>query len=395
MRRGIFQSHGRELSVLTLVLLGVVSIFPRIGEPVPLRGGTDALFYRARVYEIRGTNDDAALRRAFTSTTAQRVAKLAPQLRNPAWDRFSAQFYRRRLLVPAIAAAMGSADAGRAMLYASLLGYLTIGPLLLVLLRRRFPPWISLVVAAAVIFAPPVRAWGTAAMTDSWGVAFEIAALLTAFSAFAGRRRWLVLWFVTMAFMSVTRDMTPVLIVGVAWVAIRMRSRVHFAVLACGVIASVPALLLLGAPLVKQLAWEMQGYMIPHPDGLSWVVHHYPSKILSVLRADSVYPGELSYHLLWYAAGLAVIIATVFFLVAAPRDDEFFMLHRAALFGAVVTFGLAAAYTHMRVELAFVPPVAVALAFAIEQVAYRRNLISRMSDRGGGPRPSYSAPVQR
>ena len=91
--------------------------------------------------------------------------------------------------------------------------------------------------------------------------------------------------------LSFTRDATVVLLVAVGWLALSRRTRRTFVVVATGVAASVPALVLFGAPLVQQLAYVIQGYQVPKSATWSYVdIAHYPGALALLLHADARYP---------------------------------------------------------------------------------------------------------
>ena len=332
-----------------------------------MRWSPDSLFYQAHVYELRGESQTAALHRAFSSDAARSVARRRPSVRDAAWVSYSAQFYRRRWVAPAIAAALFPISGQRSLLYASILGYVAAALLLFALLRTRFPDSVSLAVAGACLLLPPVRTWGGCPLTDSWGLALEVGSLWAALLALERGGRYIGLWVASILALSFTRDATVVLLVAVGWIAITTRTRRSTAVLASGIAAAVPAFALFGAPLIEQLSYAMQGFRIPHPASWSYVTGHYPATMLDVLHRDAVYPGELSLPYLWYMIGAAILATIVYTMFASPRRDPFFMLQRAALVGAAVTVALAANWTDMRVELVFVPCVAAALAFTSQR----------------------------
>ena len=100
---------------------------------------------------------------------------------DPAWVEYSKRFYRRRWLVPAVAAAVApivGEQPGRALRWASLIGYLFVAPVLFLLLRRRFPPGLSAALAVACTLAPPVYKWSLGMRVDSWGLMLEALGLL-------------------------------------------------------------------------------------------------------------------------------------------------------------------------------------------------------------------------
>jgi hypothetical protein len=180
---------------------------------------------------------------------------------------------------------------------------------------------------------------------------------------------------------SFTRDATVVLLVAVGWLALSRRTLRIVLVVAAGIAASAPALVLFGAPLVQQLAYVIQGFHIPTVATWSYVLSHYPSALVSLLHSDARYPDSLSYSIIWYAVGVALAGSTIYLFIASPRRDPFYQLSRGAFFGAAATILLALNYTAMRLEIVFIPCVAVALAATI---AYLSTSVSAWLSRKRG-----------
>ena len=176
--------------------------------------------------------------------------------------------------------------------------------------------------------------------------------------------------------LSFTRDATVVLLVAVGWLALSRRTRRTFIVVATGVAASVPALVLFGAPLVQQLAYVIQGYQVPKSATWSYVLSHYPGALASLLHADARYPKTLSYSAIGYGVVVALAGSTAYLFVASPRRDTFYALSRAAFAGASAIILLSLNYSAMRLELVFVPCIAVALAATL-------TYLSTQATRGG------------
>ena len=373
----LWSLHSREISAFTLVILTVVVLVPKLVAPIHWTYD-DSLFYQAQVHELQGESQAVALHQAFFSKAAARLDRslLASGDIRPAnarglaaWVNYSARFYRRRWLVPAMAAAMYPIAGDRSLLYVSALGYIATGLLLFALLRRRFPDNVSVIAAAACLLFPPLRTWAGGALTDSWGLALEVGALLAALLALERGGRWIALWFVSMVALSFTRDASIVLLVAVGWITIVTRTRRSAVVLATGIIASIWAPALFGAPLEEQLAYILHGFSIPGAVHLSYIVSHYPAAVWSVLRADVSDISNWGGHALVGYTVAAVFLASIGYMsAAAPRRDAFFTLQRAAAVGAAVTVALVVNFTAWRIELVFVPPMAVALAYTCERV---------------------------
>jgi hypothetical protein len=81
----------------------------------------------------------------------------------------------------------------------------------------------------------------------------------------------------------------------------------------------------------------------------------------------------------------------VIVLLRRGGDDPFFRLIRGTLPGAVLYVGLAVSYTSLRLEMAFVPALAVGLALLLETALVRSRAYSRESDPPKAPGERASA----
>ena len=85
-------------------------------------GRPDALYYQARVLELRG--EDGAVDEVFHGPLAADLRVRDPATRgNDAWVEYNEPFYERRVAVPLAAAAIYPAAEERSLLYLSLAGY--------------------------------------------------------------------------------------------------------------------------------------------------------------------------------------------------------------------------------------------------------------------------------
>jgi len=184
--------------------------------------GSDALFYEAQTEELEGATAQEGRQEWFSGPEASAAAvdedepEDKVRVLDPDWVEYSAQFYRRRWVVPAMAAAVDPVAGDERLRVVSAAGYLLIGPLLFLLLRLRFSPRTSLLVAAACILLPPVIDFCTDRGVDSWGLALEAASML--FLALAVERDlvWVVPFGIAMAVLAFTRDNTLAPLAGIA-----------------------------------------------------------------------------------------------------------------------------------------------------------------------------------
>jgi len=256
------------------------------------------------------------------------------------------------------------------------------GVLLYALLRRRFSPAVAGAVSGACLLLPALRDWSFAPLTDSWGLALQCGALLAAVLALEREGwRWLALLAASVLALAFTRDATVLIVIATGAVALLTRTRRSAAVLATAVAASIPAPLLFGASFKEQLAFDFNDFGIPKDTSWSFVLHHWPGALRNTLDNDALQLGRGSYGLAFVAAGLFALLAVALVRAAVTRRDPFFVLVAASLVGCVVMVVLAPNYTHLRLELVFVPALAAGGALVAERavalVAARRRAAVR------------------
>jgi len=367
------------LIALALGAVAALAMFQYWGAPTHFLD-PDALFYQAQTEEVRGTPRVEALRRVFASDLATQLRRaerdLPRRLRtadNREWVEYSARFYRRRWTVPAAAAALTPALGDEALETVALLGYVAGTMLLYLLLRRRFRPLVSGAVTVASLGLPPLRLIASLGLTDSWGLALLIAGLLCASLALEHGRRWLLPWIAVTLLLSFTRDFTIVLVAAAAWTAISQRTRIAAALAVSGLLASVPAPLIAGAPLRENLAYVIEGYHIPADTSWGFIASHYPGQLLDVIGEDLTYPLEFAFpaSIPMFAELLVIVLGAVALIAMRRRGDPFFGLMRGALAGGALTILISINYTGWRLELAMLPAVAVGVAMLAEYLLGR------------------------
>lgn len=372
--------HGSAISVAAVVAIALVAVSG--GFSAPIKWNVDALFYQAQVYQLRGDSQTTALHRAFSGPGVAAVERYDERLwhvriTDPRLERLNAPFYRRRWVVPIVAALLYPLAGIRSLSDASIIGYVVAGMLLFALLRRRFSVPASFGATAVCLLLPPLRGVAPTPMTDTWALALEAGALLAAILALERGGWWLAVFGGVTLLLSFTRDAAIVLVIGTACLWLAERSRRRFWLFGTSVLASIPAPLLFGAPLLRELTRTLtDGRQYDHPASWSFVLAHLPARLVSVLHSDLVYPGALGHPHLWYSVALALIVAVVYTFIRAPRHDPYFVLLESVLIGGILTVALAATYTDLRLELVFVPLVAVAIAFALQSAAGQRKRMS-------------------
>jgi hypothetical protein len=368
------------LALLVGAVVAVVAIpgFVKLDEP-----NSDGLFYEVQRLQVEGHSEAQATREVFDGAIGRQTAEIedAPshevRVLDPAWVDFSKQFYERRWLVPAVAAGLApivGEHPGRALRWASLIGYLLVAPVLFLLLRRRFSPGLSAAIAVACTLAPPAYKWSLGMRVDSWGLMLETLGLLAAVLVKDLGRRWLVLWVATIAALSFTRDASVILLPAVAWLLfVERRDReartTNLALLGTGLAAALPAFVLGGAPLRVQLAYVISGFNIPDHTSWSFVLTNYPEQLWRTVSTDLTYPVDFPIPVAAVLyVGLALAAATLVAVLARPAGrDPYFSLMKAAIPGCFVLLLLANNPQAFRLELVFVPVAAVGLALLIQR----------------------------
>lgn len=355
-----------------VVAIAAAPGFVKLDEP-----SSDGLFYEVEKLRIEGHDEAEATRMVFGAPIARQTAAIEdepdePRVLDPAWVEYSKRFYRRRWLVPALAAAVEPIvgdQPGRALRVASLLGYLLIAPVLFLLLRRRFSTRLSAIVAVACTLAPPVYKWSLGMRVDSWGLLLESLGLLAAVLVKDRGLGWLPLWGAALAALSVTRDATAILLLGVLWLLWverrdRTARRTNLALVGSGFAAALPAFVLGGTPVRDNLAYVISGYDIPDESSWSFVAGGYLDQLWRTISTDLGYPADFSLPVtIALYAGLALAAAALVVLMLRPaRGDPYFALMKAALPGCVLLLLLANNPQAYRLELVFVPTVAIGLA---------------------------------
>jgi hypothetical protein len=365
---------GRYGPVALLLLIGIIAMGHQWTGPVLWE--RDGLFYQSTVLELRGQSSAAAQHQVFYGPLGERSRQLEAaqpasepkRLRNPNWVRYSSQFYKRRLLLPVIAAAIYPLFGDRSLQLLSLLGYILLGPLLYALLRKRFRPRTSLIAAAFCIVLPPVRGWSIFPITDSWGLALELIALLVALSALErgpeGLKRWLPAWIAVILALSVARDTAFIPLIAVGLVALVSRTRTSVTLTPMGIAAAIPALLIWPVSTRVQFAYVFSQHEIPHNTSWGWVLSHYLSNVEAMASEYGHFAMRHPFTVVVFAAGL-----TLAFAYGSRRDLAFQLIAAAAGLGYLALLVVGPAFSNFRYELVLIPLVALGFALGIERLA--------------------------
>jgi hypothetical protein len=333
------------------------------------RWSPDGLFYQARVYEIRdGLSQQEALREAFQGPLAAPLRAIDPERSgSQQWVAYNARFYERRVAVPLAAAALEPLSGDRAILDISLAGYVAaVLAVFWLLLLLRFQLVVAAGVTLATIFLPALTFHSGFPLTDSWGLALEVAAFGTALLALRRGWRWLIPWAAVIALLSITRDSMWIPVLAAAGLAVIQRTRITAALAATGFAAALPAVIAIPVPLRELLAQMLNGLQ-PAPD-LSWgeIAGRYPAAIVDLLQADGGFVRDGAwYSAVYLLAGLGLLVL----LARGRRLGPATILMAAGALAAAAYVLTVPVFSALRLELTLVPMAAVGLALAAERVA--------------------------
>src|SRR5438270_198204 len=272
------------LSAVALVVLAVALSWTHWSGPV--RWTPDALFYEAQSRELAGTPAIKARREVFFGPLANQSSATSGRLEGTEWINYAAPFYRRRWVVPAMAAGLRPALGSRSLQIVSLLGYVLSGLLAYFLSRRRFSNGLSLSVAAFALWFPPLREWSGYPLTDSMGVAALTLALITGLWAMRGQWPRIAVWSLSVLLLSFTRDTAVVAVAAAVGLALTRRSRRAIALACSGALATLPALVFFGAPMRATMAFTFSDNGVPRTSSWGYIFHEYGTFARYMVQVD-------------------------------------------------------------------------------------------------------------
>ncbi len=355
--------------LIVLVCAGGISV--TAWTQAPNWRNSDSVFYQAMSLEVDGKSAQAARAEVFSSPLARPAIVQEPSVADPAWRTFQARFFRRRWLVPALAAAVRPAAGQRALADVAIVGYLLFAVALCLMLVSRFDAVVAVAVSVLCLDLGAVRNWLERPMTDSWGLFLSVSAVLAVLLVLRRGRKWLPLWIALMVALSFTRDVALAPLAAVAWLMFRDRDprlrRSGWLLLVTGVLATAPAYLIFGESLRLTLASVIAGFEPPTPAHATWsyVAAHYPSFAFNTIKSD------IKYAVAHPILGLTVVVGLgSLFLIRAPRD-RLVLLMRGWVLGFVLIFALDPVDSGFRYELVLIPSAAVGLCLLVERVSPR------------------------
>jgi Dolichyl-phosphate-mannose-protein mannosyltransferase len=411
-----------SMCVVAIVCLAALAVgLSWRASTAPIRWSPDSLFYAAQAREVAGVPAERARHEVFFGRLGQSVAGSTGRVMDQRWVDRSSTFYRRRWVVPAMAAALGPVFGDRSLEVVSLLGYVLSGIALFFLVRMRFSPRIALAAASLSLLFPPFRQWSQYPLTDTMGV-FCLALCMWCGWRALSESSWLnvVAWSGSVLLVSFTRDAAPIVVCAAVLFALSERSQRSLAVAVVGLASAIPAPLFFGAPLRETMAFTFSGNNLPtnaswhqvlaaywpHVEGMLFRDFHLRDALpvtvallgallLLALRTASAQATQARRVAILAALGLAIaalpansaldqtglfthitngaslgfgtllVLALVPLFLPARRDDAFLRFIRYGAIGAAAYMFLLPEYTGLRLALVLVPFATVGAARAI------------------------------
>ena len=358
------QKLGILCAAIVIAGIACASIWPAFDNPVTWT--PDALYYQARMLEIRGADHDEAMSTTFDGALSAELRARDPhKTGNPAWVAYNEPFYARRLAIPLAGAALYPVEGDRSLLDISLAGYVAALLAVFALLLLRFRLAIAAAVTLVTVFLPPLVDHASFPLTDSWGLALETAAFAAAILTLDRGRRWLPLWICAILLLAFTRDSTWIPILAAGWCAWRLRSRDALWLFATGVAAALPALLIFRAPVRSLLALLVNDSEIPADTSWSFIASHYPRAALELIHANGGFIRDGAWYAALYLVG-GVLLLLILALRGSYRDSTTTRLMSAGAVLALLYVFAAPVFSAFRLELAFVPMAAYGIALGMQ-----------------------------
>ncbi len=358
---------------LTLLVAAALAMAALLAVSGSLQGSPrwtpDGLFYQARSLELRGVDRDTALDRAFEGHVGAELRRRDPlHSGDPAWVRYNAQFYERRVAVPLAAAALEPVAGERTILDLSIAGYVAAVLAIFGLLLLRFRLPIAAAVTLLTVFLPALTDHSSYPLTDSWGLALETAAFASGILVLRRGPRWLIPWTLSILVLSLTRDSTWIPIAGAAWLTFTLRSRVAWSLLGTGLAAALPVALLFSMPMRELLAMMLNDFRPVSDPTWGFVVGHYPGAFVDLVQADGGFVRDGA----WYSATYLIGgLALLFLLARGSREGAAVTLLKAGAVAGALSVVAIPIFSAFRLELVCVPMAAFGLGLAVERLAER------------------------
>jgi hypothetical protein len=346
------------LAVTALILIAALSMAKHWTGTISWE--TDSLFYQSTTQSIEGQDAKAARQEVFggpLSDYERRIEKENPdephRVSNQAWVEYSAPFYARRLLLPALAAVLNPVLGLHALQDLSLLAFCLIPGLLFLLLRRKLTFNLSFMVAFAVILWPPLRDWSVFPLSDSSGVALLLASLIFGALTFEKDRRWMWPWAACVLALGFTRDLAFMPVVGALCLLAVRRDRFTAKFFGLGVLAAIPPLLVQGLSQSESLAYVYADHSIPTETGWGAAISGYPGNLGHMIHRYADYATANPLIVLVFLVG----IISAFALPPRARDACTILIW-STFPGYLLMMAVGPAFSAFRYELVLLPLMA-------------------------------------
>lgn len=362
-----------------LAALACLAVWPAFGNPVEWT--PDALYYQARMLELRGAEEAEALSLVFEGPLSSELRARDPlHTGNPEWVAYNEPFYERRVALPLVGAALYPATEDRTLLYLSLAGYVASIVALFGFLLLRFRLAVASAVSLAAIFLPALARHSSFPLTDSWGLALGIVAFGGAVLTLDRGLRWLPLWIAAIGLLAFTRDSTWIPILAVGWCAVRLRSGKAAWLFGSGVAAALPAVLFFETPVRKLLALLVNGSDVPADTSWAFVVSHYPGAVADLVRANGGFLRDGEWYTGLYLVGGVLLLLAAWLRAREQRSAATTLMGAGAVVSLLYVLS-APVFSAFRLELVFVPMAAFGIASFTEIMRAPLSRLVGRSDR--------------
>lgn len=374
------RTRDRRADVVALVLIVCAVAVLALKWADEVIWSPDALFYQSRVEQIQGKSEKQALGHVWNGRLAAGFraddslrAEPDQALADPRWIPESYKLYARRWTVPVLAAAVYPIFGIDSLEAVNIVGVLVFAVALFLLLRLRFDPLASFIGVAAVLAWPDLR-WAFLPLSDAWGLAMLTVTFLIAVKALdSWTRGWLAAWIVAILVLSVTRELTPLPVLGAAVVALVYRWRQPAILAGTGILATLPAQFLFqGQSLNWGFAYAFSGNRIPSDTSWGFVFDHYWSALETGTRqsvdylfaANPVYL-ESAWPLWPFTVPLFIGLIIMLAASSATPGDPYLPFIRGAFLGEALILLIAPTFQDLRYQYPLLPMAAVGLALAV------------------------------
>jgi hypothetical protein len=345
----------------------------------PVRWAADSVAYEAKTLHYAGASERAAEHRAFLLEPQVAAADGRSGIDTQAKFAASMIWYRRRVLVPAVAAKLQPVLGVRSLQAVSVAGFVLVGLALYGFLRLRFSPVLALGGSTSALAFPPFQHWSFYPLVDSVGVLFVVMALTLAVLTLRRGYCWLFPWMLVLVAGSLTRETIAAPVIA-AFMLVVWRVRRALPLFVTGVGAVAPAMFFLRFPFAEAFA-RVTAYQlrVPIDTSFSALLSHWLF-LTAVLPVRDVLAEPI------WAPILAIPVAFVLRMHDGSTNGK---VVRAAAIAGLVYLASFPFVTNLRLELVLLPAAAYGVALLAESAfAPGRIAFVRPFDRQQRERPA-------